>query len=296
MQTPEVLKRRIHSAEDLRAIVKTMKALAAVSIRQYEKAVEALAEYNRTTAMGLHVVLSSRAPERPPRTPRSINRLGVIVFGSDQGLCGQFNEQIASYALETLNDLAAGPADRVALAVGLRTVARLQDSGLPVEDVLTVPGSVTALTPLVQELLLRIDGWRSESSIERVVLFYNRLVTSAAYQPHVVSLLPIDTTRLRDLRQEVWPSRVLPIFTLDSDQLLSALIRQHLFVVLYRACAESLASENVARLTSMQAAERNIDERLGELSQQYHQQRQDSITSELLDIVSGFEVLAREHG
>jgi F-type H+-transporting ATPase subunit gamma len=60
MQTLESMKRRIHSAEDLQSIVRTMKALAAVSIRQYEKAVESLVEYNRTTELGLHVVLTGR--------------------------------------------------------------------------------------------------------------------------------------------------------------------------------------------------------------------------------------------
>jgi len=73
--------------------------------------------------------------------------------------------------------------------------------------------------------------------------------------------------------------------------LFSALIRQHLFVVLYRAVAESLASENASRLASMQAAEKNIQEHLAGLTMRYHQERQQSITEELLDIVTGFETL-----
>lgn len=63
------------------------------------------------------------------------------------------------------------------------------------------------------------------------------------------------------------------------------------FLSLYRAAVESLASENAARLASMQAAEKNIEERLGDLQANYRQQRQNSITEELLDIVSGFEAL-----
>ena len=57
MQTPEALKRKIQSAQDLLGVVKTMKALAAVSIRQYQRAVESLADYNRTVEMGLQIVL-----------------------------------------------------------------------------------------------------------------------------------------------------------------------------------------------------------------------------------------------
>jgi F-type H+-transporting ATPase subunit gamma len=81
---------------------------------------------------------------------------------------------------------------------------------------------------------------------------------------------------------------------MDWDALFSALIRQYLFVSLYRAFAESLASENASRLAAMQNAERNIDERLTALQGQFHQQRQSSITEELLDIVSGFEALKED--
>jgi F-type H+-transporting ATPase subunit gamma len=84
---------------------------------------------------------------------------------------------------------------------------------------------------------------------------------------------------------------VLPTFTMDWDRLFSALISQYLFVSLYRAFAESLASENASRLASMQGAERNIADRLQELQGSFHQQRQSTITAELLDIVSGFEAL-----
>ncbi len=78
---------------------------------------------------------------------------------------------------------------------------------------------------------------------------------------------------------------------MDRNRLFSALIRQYVFVSLYRACVESMASENASRLTSMQAAEKNIEDRLEELNAQYRHERQSSITSELLDIISGFEAL-----
>ena len=71
----------------------------------------------------------------------------------------------------------------------------------------------------------------------------------------------------------------------------SSLIREYLFVSLFRAFAESLASENASRLASMQGAEKNIEEMLAELNSSFHQRRQMSITEELLDIVVGFEAL-----
>ena len=71
------------------------------------------------------------------------------------------------------------------------------------------------------------------------------------------------------------------------------LLRQYLFIVLYRGFAQSMASENAARLMAMQAAEKNIVEMLDELKARFREQRQGNITNELLDIVSGFEALSR---
>jgi F-type H+-transporting ATPase subunit gamma len=89
-----------------------------------------------------------------------------------------------------------------------------------------------------------------------------------------------------------WPGRGLPAYTMDWAPLFSSLIRHYLFVSLFRAFAETMASENASRLVAMQGAEKNIDERLVELNAQFHQKRQMSITEELLDIVAGFEALS----
>jgi len=75
---------------------------------------------------------------------------------------------------------------------------------------------------------------------------------------------------------------------------LRALIREYLFVSLFRACAESLASENASRLAAMQRAEKNIDELLENLNRTFHRLRQSGIDEELFDLVSGFEALSGE--
>jgi F-type H+-transporting ATPase subunit gamma len=187
-----------------------------------------------------------------------------------------------------------GREDRLVLALGVRAAARLEDAGQPVAKVLPVPGSVEGITSMVQQVLLQIDRWRSEQGIEQVILFYNTPLAGMAFRPRRLRLLAVDAQWLRSLAERPWPWRVLPTFTMDGDRLFSSLIRQYLFVSLYRAFAESLASENASRLVTMQAAEKNIEEHLDELNALYHHQRQTAITTELLDIVSGFEALFGE--
>lgn len=299
MDTIEEIRRRIKNANDLHAIVRTMRALAMTSIRQYERAVASLGDYYRTTELGLHVVLTTAVREGfalPPAPRKSLAEMGtgVLVFGSDQSMCGQFNEQIATYTAEKITRLGIPAQNLHLIAIGARVVPPLSDHGLETVDLFPVPGSVAGVTPMVQEMLLRSDQWQNPTTqplIEQIFLFYNQLQSSVTYRPRMQRLLPINLKQLRHLEQQRWPSPVLPTFSMDWQPLFSALLREHLFVSLFRAFAESLASENAARLVSMQAAERNIEERLDELHKLYHHQRQNAITSELLDIISGFELL-----
>lgn len=121
---------------------------------------------------------------------------------------------------------------------------------------------------------------------------YNEPSTGTTYHPRQFQLLPLDLDWLRSLSQRSWQTNQIPLLTMDDEEFLSALIREYLFLYLFRAAATSLASENASRLSSMQSAEKNIQDRIGDLTSEYRRQRQSAITSELLDVVSGFEALS----
>jgi F-type H+-transporting ATPase subunit gamma len=282
------------SAEGLQSVVKTMKALAAVNIRQYEKAVESLIHYNATIEMGLQVLLSKR-PELIARARLAPKKdMGGIIFGSDQGMCGQFNEQIVSFACDKMDELEIEKEKRLLIAVGERVASRLEAARQAVKEQFSIPGSVDGITPLVQDILTRIVEWHSERGLNLILLFHNRPISGASYRQHTLRLLPLDQEWLKNLAEKKWQSRALPQFTMDWNRLFWFLIRQYLFFSIYRAYAESLTSENASRLASMQAAEKNIEKHLENLEGQYHRQRQMSITEELFDIIAGFEALTNK--
>jgi F-type H+-transporting ATPase subunit gamma len=158
--------------------------------------------------------------------------------------------------------------------------------------VLSVPNSVVGIPGIVQSLLLQVNTWRESGQVDRVMVYNNQPISGSSYQSSGIQLIPVDTTRFQNPKQELCTSRSIPQYSMERSRLLSALIRQYLFVQLYRACADSLASENTSRLLTMQTAEKNIDERIDELNISYHNRRQEAITGELLDVVSGFEVLS----
>lgn len=300
MSTLEILQRQIKSAEELQSITKTMKALAATSIRQYEAAVAALAEHTRTLQLGLHCLMLNHPDALAAHRPHLPQRLGLVVFGSDQGMCGRFNQQLTEFVTARLTRLhqaqvaqatTAPPPDPVILAVGSRIADGLLGAGQPVEEGLSVPGSIDGITPLVQSIVLRLETWRQTNQMDHMWVCHNRPVDGIRSIPTLQQLLPFSYLQLQRLQRQPWPSRCRPQITMDYESLFSALFQQHVFIGLYRACAESLASENASRLASMQVAEKNIEERLDDLKQAFQQQRQTAITEELLDIVSGFEAL-----
>src|SRR6202046_1720424 len=103
--TTASLRRKISSAGDLQSVVRTMKALAASSIGQYEKSVRALADYYRTVELGLGVCFRESGRAGVILDPKAIGPVSAIVFGSDQGLVGQFNDVVADFAIKSLSVL-----------------------------------------------------------------------------------------------------------------------------------------------------------------------------------------------
>ena len=290
--TTASLQRKIGGARDLQSVVRTMKTVAASSIGQYEKSVLALADYYRTVELGLGACFRKSGPEPliAERKRQAIaGAIGAVVFGSDQGLVGQFNDVVADYAVKTLAALQVKPK---VWAVGERVKARLADTGLPLMGIFTVPNSVKAIIPLVGQILVESEMRHSRGEIAELHLFYNRPTSGAIYAPVSQRLLPLDENWRRKLAELPWPTGNLPEVMGSSKATLRALIRGYLFVSLFRACAESLASENASRLAAMQRADKNIDELLEDLNGKFHRLRQSGIDEELFDVISGFEALS----
>jgi F-type H+-transporting ATPase subunit gamma len=288
------LSRKISSAGDLQSVVRTMKALAASSIGQYERSVSALSDYYRVVELGLGSCfrkrnLSALTPER--KVDSDAGAVGAIVFGSDQGLVGQFNDVIADYATKTLSAL---PGKLEVWAVGERVSARLVDAGLPLVGLFTVPNSVSAITPLVGQIQIESEARRAKGEYACLYVFHNRPVSGAQYEPVGQRLLPLDASWAKGLAKVQWPTKNLPETMGSGTTTLRALIREYLFISLFRACADSLASENASRLAAMQRADKNIDDLLEQLHGTFHQLRQSGIDEELFDVISGFEALSRE--
>jgi F-type H+-transporting ATPase subunit gamma len=285
------LRRALHSGAQLQSVVRTMKALAASSIGQYEKSVRSLTDYYRTVELGLAACLRDRdsASIVARNAPTQTGEIRVIVFGSDLGLVGQFNDVVSDYAIKTLARL---PRAARIWTVGERVHACLGVAGLPMVGPFAIPNSVRAINPLVEQLQIETEAHHANDENAHLWVIYNRPLSATLYEPAAQRLLPLDASWQQDLCKLSWPNHLLPELIGSSTSLLRALIREYLFISIFRACAESLASENASRLAAMQRADKNIDDLLGQLKSSFNRLRQAGIDEELFDVISGFEALA----
>jgi len=300
--TLESLRRKIDGAADLQGVVRSMKALAASSIGQYEKAVQSLDDYYRTVELALVACLHQAGAvslaegkhqphERPHEGPYQ-EKIGAVVFGSDQGLVGRFNEVIVEFAVHELKTL-PGKITKI-WAVGDRAHALLADTSIAPVDLLSVPTSVDAITSLIGQILIKGQAALDHGDVEEVYVFHNHPKFGAVYEPVSERLVPLDHIWQNKLAAMAWPTKNLPEVIEGAKAALPAFVRGYFFVLLFQACAESLASENASRLAAMQRAEKNIEDILEDLNRTFRRVRQESIDEELFDVISGFEALTRK--
>ena len=287
-ETLQSLRRKVEGASQLESVVRTMKALASASIGQYERAVISLADYYRTVELGLVARLRKEQSFSISTASDPPAGIGAIVFGSDLGLVGQFNEDLAAFAASILRSVSG---EITIWSVGERVSSSLEASGMPVAKQFAVPNSVVAITPLIGRILMEAEERREKKGFEQVYLFHNRPRSAAVYEPTSQRLLPLDEGWHRNLCQIPWPTKNIPEVIGDGGPVLLALIREYLFVSLFKTCAESLASEHASRLAAMQRAEKNIRDLSEDLTRAFQRQRQSSIDEELFDVFAGFNVL-----
>lgn len=297
--TTTSLQRKLTSAGDLQAVVKTMKAVAAARVGQYEASTRALVEYYHTLELGLGAAFREGTPPSSFSNKIKTKKSGgitAIVFGSDQGLVGQFNDLVADHTFKTLQALKG----KIQIwAVGERVQSSLAEKGFSTVELFPVPNTVSAIAPLVGQILLMNENDIDSEEDFEMYLFYNRPTIGAGYEPVEQRLLPLDKNWQLKLIQLPWPKQdphtSIPEILGSGLETMRALIREYLFVSLFRASAESLASENSSRLAAMQRAEKNIEQLLKDLTGQFHRLRQNGIDEELFDVVSSFEALSKEH-
>jgi len=281
------LQQKVDSIKALREIVNAMRNLAAIYMRRAEATLRAIRPYAEVVETALGVTLERAGLEgiEPPEESPCVG----IVFASDQGLCGTYNNRAVDAALQFK---ARMPGEVHLAAIGHRGGQLLTLRGS--EPILTAraPTSLEGIKAQLPDLAEPLYRAYTEHDASRLYFIYNAYAGMGRFQERVRRVLPPTRADLDLAANSAFGYE--PILTAAPTELLPYVIEEYFYIELYRGLLESHASENGARLASMTAASTNIDKRLAELTTEFQTVRQDVITAELLDVVSGAEALRQE--
>jgi F-type H+-transporting ATPase subunit gamma len=286
------IKRQINSVKSTQKITSAMKMVASAKLRKAQSRIDSFLPYQRKLDQLLNAFLSSLATDFSSglAETREVKRVAIVALSSNSSLCGAFNSNILRLLKETIHRYAhLNPADVEIYAIGKKIEEQVRKLSLlcPVKgnyialmDKPYFEGAKQIAQVLIQDFL---DG-----RIDKVELLYNHYKNTASQVPTLETYLPIS------LKKGKGTVSVIPtdyIIEPDRETLLHSLIPKSLHSKIYAVLLDSAAAEQAARVIAMQIATDNAGEILDDLTLQYNKQRQQAITSELLDIIGGSEAL-----
>lgn len=295
MATLRELKGRIGSVSSTEKITGAMKMISSAKMRKAEQALRRLVPFREGIGGIIANLLTGDAEFSSPLTEaREMRRVALLVFGSDDGLCGAYNTNLAKYACARVDELRAAHGEGLPVevyAVGSKMLKALASrlKECPVADVRGAEGVDSksdgdAVKALLESLIQRFTA----GDIDGVELLFMHYHSAGRQRPADVQMLPVDPAALA-AESGTAPARAGRPYLYEPDvaTIFASLLPMHLLAVLQDAFAENRASEQAARVMAMQAASDNARKLLEQLQLEYNKLRQQGITTELLDIVGG---------
>ncbi|CAK0765906.1 ATPase [uncultured Gammaproteobacteria bacterium] len=275
------LQGRIANLGELQDIMGAMRALAALRLQQAQTALPGIRRYTEVVDDGLVQAIGllgagGGGGGRGRGRPQADGPAAVIAFTSEHGFAGAYNEHV----LDRVAPLLAGDGHQL-LVVGSRGRLKADERSWKVSWWRPMATHLDGVIEVARRLAEQLYHVMAHSRLERVLLVHGRNTGGAGWKVGSETLLPFDSEgkRRRDM--------VAPLIQLDPADLFNKLVEEYVFTRLMHAAMESFASENGARLAAMEAAHDNIEIKLDALTLQARQQRQEEITTELLDVVTG---------
>lgn len=267
------LKARISSLDELRNLVRALRALAASHLQEAQSALEGIRRYVDIVDEAIAEGAALLPPGGVGKRARAVRDVQIVIT-SQHGFAGAFNERLLDGAAASRR-----PGQDLVM-VGQRGATLAEERGLKVDHqfpMATHVGGILDTARHIADYLVEIDS---------AAIVFGHHLKAGSFEVETRSVLPLDP-KLMAGRASVTP----PLHHIAPEPLLRELGGEYLFAEITRAVMESLASENGARLALMERAGHNIDEKLDDLRRDQNRLRQEAITAELLDVVTGSEAI-----
>ena len=297
MNNLNALKKDLDSTKNLKVITDAMKTLSATNIKKYEKATMNLLRYIDILNLGFQAVLQ--------KYPKIVDFFGYfnndnrtdkltlsIVIGSNQGLCGKFNDRIVDLFDNYFKN---SKEQHFIITVGDRLNSIIKTKNIDINAHFPLPASLNSIGELVYNILSITDDIIKNDRFKKVRVYYTKYDTKNVFGVLTrKKLLPLDKQYFTNLIKKEWPTYQMPLWNVSTKQLFLDLTKQYLLANLSSMVVSSMTAEQKSRLFTLQSAEKNINEHINDLTLLFNQTRQNIITSNLIDTVSGFRNLNQQ--
>ncbi|MBR1474506.1 MAG: ATP synthase F1 subunit gamma [Muribaculaceae bacterium] len=290
MATLRELKSRIGSVASTQKTTSAMKMISSAKMRKATYQLQRLSPFRAMVQNVIsHLLVTDQEFSSPLIATRDVRRVALVVFGSDDGLCGAFNINLFKHLLATINDLRQQYGSQVGVTVIpvgkklTKAAMKIAAPDLQVErTALNTRSTGSELSELTTLLRTRfLDG-----SIDRAEVLYMHFKSTSRQEFMREQMLPVSYESIAqqmDARAAAEPC----LFEPDANTIFNSVLPLHLRAMMQEVYTESAASEQASRVMAMQTASDNAKELLDELNLEYNKLRQQSITTELLDIIGG---------
>jgi len=300
MANSKNIKDRIKSIENTQKITRAMKMVAAAKVKKCENAVKASRPFTKEMTNMLHKLLVSVdyfpedtdiKPEKPINNwkvlleKREVKTSGILVISSDKGLAGAYNANLSRYTVKEIERLHSEGKNAKVFIIGQKGFSALQrekrtcDFEIIKNYPAYVEGGSSALATVVAEDMaeLFVNG-----EIDEMRIITTRFKNMMSYSVEKWEILP-----MTDTQEDIEKYSADFEFEPDLSKMLSEIVPFYISHIIYQALLEALASELASRMTAMSAACNNAEEMINTLTIDYNKARQQAITNEITEIISG---------
>ena len=274
---------RIASVKSTQKITSAMKLVSAAKLRRAQMAIEGMSHYSdKLNELLASFLRGTKEVATELAVNRECKKVVIIAIASDTGLCGTFNANVINLLRSVLDGYKTSNTDFEVYTIGKKVYDAVRKFGCtPVDELMSQSAApqYNEVVSVARDLMQRFTA----GDIDRVEIVYSHFKSAAKQEPQCDVLLPVDfktdaADAMPALDYIVEPGR---------EELLSALIPKAVEVQLFTALLDAIAAEHAARVMAMQVATDNATDLISELTLEYNKGRQQAITNELLDIMSG---------
>ena len=285
------IKRKIKSVQNTQKTTRAMKLVSTAKLRKAEEA----ARHSRVYALKINEVLSEiaykinqyrsvNAESKFFDVKENIEKVDIIFVTADKGLCGGFNIQTIKTVRNMINEFKAKKVKIRLRAVGKKGIEFFSFQGINLLEKYVGVSSSPTYEKAQNIIKDAIDDFISGAT-DKVILVHNGYNNMISQQIRINDIVPVEPPKL----VEVETNSLMEFEPSDDGKILNELLRKYFEYSMYYALVDSLAAEHSARMQAMDNATNNAKERVGQLKLSYNKARQESITTELIEIISGVE-------